>query len=111
MRSTESSSQESETIPSAQEVLGTWISEVRETGQGPMTFTFRLAADGSLEIRGQPDAKGAGKEYLRSGKYSFEGDRLISAAIKGGRPARVGLEDGQLILTIDETLAFRLRRE
>ncbi len=76
-----------------------------------MTFTFRLAADGNLNIRGQPDAKSGGEEYFRSGRYSLEGDRLLSPVINGGRPARLGLGNGQLFLTIDETLAFQLRRE
>jgi len=93
------------------DVVGTWVSDVRPTAHGPMSFRFRLAADGNLEISGKSEGTAREIDYHRSGSYSLNGDRLRTSVINEGRPAHVRLREGQLFLTIDETLAFRLRRE
>ena len=48
----------------AGEIIGTWISEVRQTRHGPMTFAFRIGADGTMEVTGTP-ASGSGVEMFR----------------------------------------------
>jgi hypothetical protein len=93
------------------EVVGIWVSEVRSTAQGPMAFRFHLAADGQLEIWGKPESTASGTGFHRSGSYIFDGGRLIAGVINEGRPAQIRLHNGELLLTIDETLKFRLRRE
>jgi hypothetical protein len=100
-----------ESVPSVQGIVGSWVSGVRATREGAMQFRFLLAADGHLEIRGRADATAVGYDYYRSGPYVLEGDQLIASVINEGRPARVRLLEGQLVLTIDETLEFQLRRE
>ena len=104
-----SGSDDREAFPSLAELAGTWASDLRSTGQGPMRFQFHLTTDGHLEIRGKPE--GAGNEYYRSGPFVLEGDQLIASVINAGRPAHVRLRVGDLLLTIDETLAFHLRRQ
>ena len=89
--------------------MGTWVSGERQTKHGPMTFVFRLEADGSLEVVGTP--VGRGEEFRRSGPYRLEGGRLVSPALNEGRPIQVALHDGGVTLTIDEALSLRLRRE
>jgi hypothetical protein len=76
-----------------------------------MTFRFRLGGNGRLEVRGKPVGPATGKAYLRNGTYIVEADRLISPELNEGRPVRVVYKDGQLLLTIDETLALQLRRK
>jgi hypothetical protein len=93
------------------EVVGTWVSEVRQTGYGPMRFTFSLGEDGSLGVVGTSVDASGGEEFRRSGTYHLRGDELSSAVLNGGRPVRVALTDRRLAVTIDETLAFRLWRQ
>ena len=92
-------------------MAGTWVSDVRQTAGGPMTFTFTLGTDGRLDVLGTPAAGSDAEEFRRSGSYRVHEGRLVSPVINEGRPARLALRDGRLSLTLDETLAFRLRRE
>jgi hypothetical protein len=93
----------------AEAIQGTWASDVRETDWGPLRFTFRID-DGRFEVTGAPVTPSGGEAYRR-GPYRLEGDRLVTPALNEGRPVRVRLSDGRLLLRIDEGLAFRLRRE
>jgi hypothetical protein len=93
------------------DVAGTWVSAERRTDQGMMTFTFQIDGDGHLEITGTPGRTAVGDEYFRSGVYRLEGNTLSSPVLNDGRPVRIERQGDQLVLTIDETLAFRLRRE
>jgi hypothetical protein len=99
------------TPPTEEELLGDWVSEERQTIQGPMRFVFRLGRDGRLEITGTPTGPEAPDVYHRSGTYRLDGDSLVSPAINQGQPAHLALRDGRLTLTIDETLRLRLHRE
>ena len=74
-----------------------------------MTFQFQFTANGDVDIRGKSST--TADEYQRAGSYVLNGDQLIASVINEGSPARVRLRQGDLLLTIDETLAFRLRRE
>ncbi len=77
-----------------------------------MKFVFRLGPDGRLDVTGIPaDAGTGGPEFRRSGPYYLDGCRLISPALNEGQPVELALQDGRLILTIDRTLVFNLRRE
>jgi hypothetical protein len=95
---------------SAFDVVGTWRSEVRQTRRGLMRFVFRIG-DGRLEIVGNLKDTSVGEEYYRSGAYRLAGDQLISPVINQGQPATLASQDGRLLLTIDETLTLRLRRD
>lgn len=87
------------------------MSEVRDTDWGPMRFTFRIGSDGQFEVTGTPTGPSPGQVYRRSGPYHLAGGRLISPAIHEGKPVDVRPDDDGLVLTVDETLWFRLRRE
>ncbi len=83
---------------------------MRETKHGAMTFKFRIGRDGTMDVTGMP-ANGSGADvFQRSGPYRLDGDRLLSPAVNDGRPVQVRLHAGILVLTIDETLVFQLRR-
>ncbi len=86
------------------------MSEERDTKYGRMSFLFRLGADGRLEVLGTSAASGA-TEYRRSGPYRVEPGRLVTPTLNDGQPVQVRLHHGRLVLTIEETLSFRLRRE
>jgi hypothetical protein len=75
-----------------------------------MSFEFRFAADGHLEVIGAPPGR-YGEVYRRSGSYRVEGGRLVTPALNEGQPIPATLHDGRLTLTFDEALSFRLRRE
>jgi hypothetical protein len=103
--------EEPEGRPAAPEdLVGTWVSEERHTKYGRMSFVFRLEADGPLEVIGTPADRG-GEAYRRAGPYRVEGGRLVTPALNEGQPIPVTLHDGRLVLTIDEALSFRLRRQ
>jgi len=87
-----------------------WISDVRQTNQGPMSFVLRLGGDRNLEVVGTPVTPG-GEEFRRSGKFSLAGGWLTTPALNEGQPIRLALSDGQLSVTIDDALLLRLRRE
>ncbi|MBX6315634.1 MAG: hypothetical protein IRY99_22380 [Isosphaeraceae bacterium] len=95
----------------AEQLVGTWVSEVRETKWGPMRFEFRIGADGLFEVIGTPAGPSPEEVYRRRGPYCLEGGQLISPAIHEGQPVQVRPEDGGLVLIVDETLSFRLRRK
>jgi hypothetical protein len=76
-----------------------------------MKFVFRLGQDRNLEVIGTPAEAASGHEFRRSGPYYLDGSWLISPALNEGQPVEIALRDGRLILTIDKTLVFNLRRE
>jgi hypothetical protein len=77
-----------------------------------MRFVFRFGKDSTLEVTGIPaDTEAGGHEFRRSGPYYLDGPRLVSPALNEGQPVEIALQDGRLILTIDRTLVFKLRRE
>lgn len=84
---------------------------MRDTDWGPMQFVFRIGTEGILDITGTPAGSNpSGQVYRRSGPYRLVGGRLVSPAIHEGRPVEVRPKDGELILIVDKTLWFRLRR-
>ena len=93
-----------------EDLVGTWVSEERDTKYGRMSFEFRFGADGHLEVIGTPAAAGGG-EYRRSGPYRAGEARLVTPALNEGQPIQATLHEGRLTLRIDETLSLRLRRE
>jgi hypothetical protein len=92
------------------EIAGTWTSGVRETKHGAMTFRFRLGSDGLLEVIGIPTSGSSADVFRRSGPYRLMGDQLVSPALNKGQPIEVRLHAGVLVLWIEETLVFHLRR-
>jgi hypothetical protein len=90
-------------------IVGTWISDIRETKEGPMIFAFRFASKGNLAITGTP-TEASQPTFHRAGSYRLEDNQLISPVINGGQPAPVELRADRLHLIID-TLSFSLRRE
>src|SRR5205807_6771532 len=101
---------ETPTPPELKEITGTWVGDVRQTNQGPMSFVFRLGGDRSLEVVGTPVTPG-GEEFRRSGKYRWADGSLTTPALNQGQPIRLALTDDHLTVTIDDTLLLRLRRE
>ena len=93
-----------------EDFAGTWVSEVRQTGQGPMKFEFRFEMNDRLEITGTPVGTAVGEAFHRRGPYRLKDGWLISPVMNEGQRVRIALQDEHLLLTIDETLAFRLRR-
>ena len=93
------------------DIVGTWVSDVRETGWGPLRFEFRFETDGRFTVVGTPVDSEGEAPYRRSGPYRLDGDRLITPALNEGEAVLVALEQGRLLLTINEGLRFRLRRE
>jgi hypothetical protein len=91
-------------------IFGKWVSGERDTTRGPMRFTFSIGADGWLDATGFPSSHEQGEQFHLSGPYLMDGNSLTCAAINGGRPVEVRLENGLLHLKIDESLSFRLRR-
>jgi len=91
-------------------IVGTWLSEVRQTDGGLMTFSFHIGDDGRMEVTGSPVPPSTGKIYRRSGPYHLEGRQLVTPALNEGKPVEVWLQDGKLALEIDPSLTFRLRR-
>lgn len=87
-----------------------WVSDVRQTNQGPMNFVFRLGADRNLEVVGTPVTPG-GEEFRRSGRYRFADGWLTTPALNQGQPISLALSDGQLSVTIDQALLLKLRRK
>lgn len=75
-----------------------------------MAFVFRLGDDRNLEVVGTPVTPGA-EEFRRSGKCQFADGWLTTPALNQGQPIRLALTDGELTVTIDESLLLRLRRE
>ena len=100
----------SQATQAAAQVTGHWLSDVRETKLGPMRFEFGIHPYGSFEVAGLPAGTSAGDTYRRSGLYRLEGSRLISPAINEGLPVQVRTEGDELVLIVDESLSFRLRR-
>jgi hypothetical protein len=90
--------------------MGTWVSEMRETGWGPLRFEFRIGDDGRIDVTGTPPTDPEGEWYRRSGPYRLEGDRLVTPALNEGQPVHVRLRDGRLHLRIDDGLEFSLNR-
>lgn len=93
-----------------EEIVGVWISGVRETKRGAMSFEFRIGSDGVMDVIGRQAYDSAVETFRRSGSYRLEGDLLVSPAVNEGRPVRVRLHSGTLVLMIDEVLRFQLRR-
>jgi hypothetical protein len=75
-----------------------------------MRFQFRIGSDGTLDVIGTPVNGSGAEEFRRRGPYRLEEDRLVSPAVNEGRPVLVRLRSGRLIITIDESLVFELRR-
>src|SRR5262245_12744945 len=98
------------TSPALADITGTWVSEIRQTSLGHMTFVFRLGSDRQLEVVGTPVTPG-GEAYRRSGEFRLADGWLTTPALNQGQPVRLALTDGGLAVTIDETLSLRLRRE
>ena len=94
----------------AREIVGTWASPVRETGSGPMTFEFRFGEDGRFDVTGTPIVPSSAEAYRRGGPYRLEAGLLVTPALDDGRPVRLRLVGGQLLLEIDDGPAFRLDR-
>ncbi len=63
-----------------------------------------------MDVIGTPTNGSGADVFRRSGLYRLDGDRLVSPAVNEGRPVQVRLDGGTLVLTIDETLVFHLRR-
>ena len=87
------------------------MSDIHDTRFGPMWFTFHVSEDGFLDVTGTPVGDAMAEVYRLSGAYHFEGNQLVSPAINEGRPVSVRLEGDELVLTIDDSLWFRLRRD
>jgi hypothetical protein len=96
--------------PRPAELVGAWVSDVRQTDRGPMEFEFRWTEEGRLEVTGTSESGALDAEYRRSGPYQLEGILLISSALNEGEPVRIGRDGDGLLLKIDDTLQFRLRR-
>jgi hypothetical protein len=95
-------------LPAA--ILGTWVSGVRESPEGAMTFVFRIDAD-RIEMTGTPVEGSSAEVFRRSGPYRLEGEHLITPALNDGRPIAVAVRGAHLAVTIDDGLSFRLRRQ
>jgi hypothetical protein len=91
-------------------IVGTWVSETRDTNRGLMHFEFVIGANGTLDVFGAPQDGAAEKEFRRHGPYRLDGHTLVTPALNEGLPVKVGLDGGQLLLAIDD-LTFRLRRK
>jgi hypothetical protein len=62
-------------LRSSGEIVGTWVSEVRQTIRGTMSFVFRFGNDGHLDINGTPVGAATGEVFSRNGLYRAEDDR------------------------------------
>jgi hypothetical protein len=93
------------------DLIGNWMTEVRETKSGPMTFVFRFANDGTMEALARPAEGSGAKELRRNGMYQLVGDQLMSPAINEGQPVNVWSQSGTLILKFDAALIFELKRQ
>ncbi len=91
-------------------IIGDWKSSVRQTKNGAMAFSFHFGADRVLDVTGTPVSGSHAEVYRRTGPYQHEGEKLVSPAVNEGRPVQVRTQGNMLILTIDESLVFRLRR-
>jgi hypothetical protein len=75
-----------------------------------MVFVFHFGKDGEMDVTGTPANGSRAEVYRRRGPYSLNGDELVSSAVNEGRPVRLRLQAGVLVLTVDELLVFQLRR-
>jgi hypothetical protein len=75
-----------------------------------MRFVFRFDGDGQFEVIGNPDDATA-EAYRRSGPYQLDHNQLISSAINEGQPVQIYGHGDELILIVDESLWFQLRRQ
>lgn len=75
-----------------------------------MSFEFYMNGDGTMEVVGTPATGSNTEVYRRSGAYRIEAGQIVSAAINEGRPVRIRMKDRMLVLTIDESHVFYLRR-
>jgi hypothetical protein len=75
-----------------------------------MSFAFCLDMDRNLEVIGTPVTPG-GEEFRRSARYRFADGWLTTPALNQGQPIRLALTDGELTVTIDESLLLKLRRK
>lgn len=75
-----------------------------------MRFEFGIGPDGWFDVTCIPADTAAREVYRRSGPYRLEGSRLISPAINEGQPVQLRPDGDELVLIVDDSLWFRLRR-
>jgi hypothetical protein len=94
----------------ARELVGTWISEVRDTEWGPLRFEFRFDENSRFSVTATPAESSETDRYDRGGPYRLENNMLITPALNEGQPVHVELRESRLVLTISEALQFELRK-
>jgi hypothetical protein len=92
------------------DLLGSWVSGSYATKNGEMQFELTFTTDGIFEVLGVSTISPNVDQFYRASRFDLRGNTLVSLAINEGRPVDVRIIEGELFITIDDSLWLQLRK-
>jgi len=91
-------------------ILGSWETDICEGELGLAKSALTFEPDGKITMRSIFPDTSPPTEIANEGTYSISGDLLTSDEMNKGRPLRVWLDHGDLMMQIDQEVPVRFHR-